>query len=93
MLEECPGSSNSVKVKEPHFAVFPEFKDASYTRRYQLFLTRLVRERLYDATCLLLSPKSDGVKVHYKMMAPELDLYQFVSKLHGHVVGHLTNLR
>jgi len=36
MLEECPGSNRPVRVKEPHFKVFPEFTDASYKKRYEL---------------------------------------------------------
>ncbi|NEX15039.1 MAG: hypothetical protein C1941_10180, partial [Prosthecochloris sp.] len=37
-----------VRVDEPHFEVFPEFKEASYAKRYGLFCERLMRERLYD---------------------------------------------
>src|SRR5262249_23191296 len=30
LLEDAPGSNSPVRVKEPHFQVFPEFRDASY---------------------------------------------------------------
>jgi len=30
MLEDCQGSNRPVKVREPHFKVFPEFVGASY---------------------------------------------------------------
>lgn len=93
MLEDCPGSRNSVKVKEPHYSVFPEFKDVGYSQRYQILLTRLVRERLYDGACLLLSSYAEGLRGKGEMIDPELDLYQFVGKLHGHIVGHLANRR
>ncbi len=42
-----------LKRKEPHFKVFPEFKNASYANRYEILLTKLVRERLYDSACFL----------------------------------------
>ena len=50
LLEETPKSTSAVRVDEPHFEVFPEFKEASYARRYELFCERLMRERLYDNT-------------------------------------------
>src|ERR1700722_5966038 len=45
MLEDCEGSRRPVKVKQPHFNVFPEFVDASYAKRYEIFCRKLVRER------------------------------------------------
>lgn len=33
LLEDCPKSSAPLKVAEPHFPVFPEFRDASYAKR------------------------------------------------------------
>ena len=38
------------------FSVFPEFKGASYARRYQLLCERLVERRLYSAAALELTP-------------------------------------
>src|SRR5438105_7365571 len=49
LLEDAPGANRPVKVKEPHFKVFPEFRDASYAQRYNQLITKLVRSRLYDA--------------------------------------------
>jgi hypothetical protein len=42
-----------VKAKSPHFKVLPEFKDTSYAKRYEIFLTKLLRDRLYDGACVL----------------------------------------
>jgi hypothetical protein len=47
LLDHCKESQRPVRVNEPHFTVFPEFKDASYAKRYELFCRLLVRERLY----------------------------------------------
>ncbi|MCG8604890.1 PaeR7I family type II restriction endonuclease, partial [bacterium] len=33
MLEDCAKSQSPVRVKEPHFEVFPEFRGASYAKR------------------------------------------------------------
>src|SRR5260370_12612070 len=60
LLEEAPASMRSVRAREPHFKVFPEFKEASYSKRYEILLTKLVRERLYDAACFLLSNSTTG---------------------------------
>jgi hypothetical protein len=55
LLEDCDGSRRPVKVKEPHFKVFPEFVNASYARRYELFCRKLVRKRHYNAAAFLTS--------------------------------------
>src|SRR5207237_2426467 len=81
LLEDSPSSTRPVKVGQPHFAVFPEFKDASYARRYELLLTKLVRERLYDAACFLMSNSTDGLKGRYSEPVPALNLTTFVSSL------------
>jgi len=49
LLEDCPESQRPVGVREPHFQVFLEFRDASYGKRYGLFCRKLVLERHYDA--------------------------------------------
>ncbi|MDE3241965.1 MAG: PaeR7I family type II restriction endonuclease [Nitrospirota bacterium] len=54
LLEEAPRSTSPVAVTEPHFAVFEEFRGASYAKRYELFCLKLARERLYDASCFLI---------------------------------------
>jgi hypothetical protein len=65
LLEDAGGSNSPVKVKEPHFAVFPEFRDASYAERYNQLLTKLVRKRLDDAGCFLMSSsEGQGLRIH-----------------------------
>lgn len=81
LLEESPASTRPVKAQEPHFKVFKEFQAASYARRYEILLTKLVRERLYDATCFLMSNSSDGVRGQYREPVPELSFANFVSSL------------
>lgn len=81
LLEEAPGSLSPVRAQEPHFKVFPEFKDASYAKRYEILLTKLVRERLYDAACFLMSDAKGGRKGAYKEPAPELNFERFLASL------------
>jgi hypothetical protein len=83
LLEECSGSTSPVTVREPHFPVFPEFRDASYVRRYELLLTHLVRERLYDSACFLLSDRTSGVKGKFRQPSNELAFDQFASSFLG----------
>lgn len=81
LLEEAPGSMTPVRAREPHFKVFPDFKEASYAKRYEILLTKLVRERLYDAACFLLSNAAKGVKGAYREPAPELSFQNFIASL------------
>jgi hypothetical protein len=81
LLEETSGSTSSVRNREPHFKVFPEFKDASYMRRYEILLTKLVRERLYDAACFLMSDAQGGRRGNYREPVPELTFENFITSL------------
>ena len=81
VLEELPRSVSPVRVKEPHFHVFPEFQGASYATRYELLLTKLIRSRLYDAACFLMSPREEGLKGQYREPNVELSFRTFVISL------------
>jgi len=87
LLEEAAGSTGPVRNREPHFKVFPEFKDSSYAKRYQVLLTKLVRERLYDAACFLMSDGERGRKGHYREPDPELNFQKFAASLVGRAVA------
>jgi hypothetical protein len=81
LLEESGGSTNPVRNREPHFQVFPEFKDSSYAKRYQVLLTKLVRERLYDSACFLMSDRDGGLRGNYREPDPELTFEKFTASL------------
>jgi hypothetical protein len=81
LLEDAPESTRPVKAQEPHFKVFPEFKNASYAKRYEILLTKLVRERLYDSACFLLSDAKNGPRGKYKEPASELNFEKFMASL------------
>lgn len=60
LLEDCPASHKPVRVAEPHFKVLPEFVNASYAVRYEIFCRKLVRERHYNAAAFLMSDRENG---------------------------------
>jgi len=81
LLENAPESSRPVKAQEPHFKVFPEFRSASYAKRYEILLTKLVRERMYDSACFLLSDRKTGLDGHYAEPSSELNFEKFITSL------------
>lgn len=89
LLEDAPGSRKPVSVKEPHFKVFEEFRGASYAKRYEILLTRLIRERLYDAACFILSDKKNGLKGGYSEPSEELSFQYFSRSLLAHALAYV----
>ncbi len=84
LLEEAPKSLAAVKVQQPHFNVFSEFSEASYARRYEILLTKLVRERLYDSACFLLSSRESGESGNYREPSSELSFIHLLRSLVAH---------
>lgn len=87
LLEDTRSSQTPVRVSEPHFEVFEEFKEASYAKRYELFCERLVRERLYNATCLLLSNRDNGLQGSYSEPNKEINFKTFATSLSAHAIA------
>ena len=88
LLEDTPKATTPVKVDEPHFGVFPEFKMTSYAKRYELFCERLMRERLYDGTCLILSDKKGGLKGKFTEPNQEFSFATFATSLTAHAIAY-----
>ncbi len=88
LLEDCPASQAPVKVKEPHFKVFPEFSNASYAKRYEVFCRKLVRERHYNAAAFLMSDREMGLKGIFKEPGNDLPLEIFARSLIAQVSVH-----
>jgi len=87
LLEDCRESQRPVKVKEPHFTVFQEFKDASYARRYELFCRKLVRERHYNFSAFFLSDRTNGAEGVYKEPAEDLTFELYARSLVAQVAA------
>lgn len=95
LLEDCPASKTPVGVKEPHFKVFPEFRNSSYAKRYELFCERLVLERQYDAAAFMMSDKLEGLKGIYSEPVEGLMFQRFANSLVAHIAafsGKITSL-
>lgn len=88
LLEDCPASQAPVKVKEPHFKVFPEFSNASYAKRYEVFCRKLVRERHYNAAAFLMSDREMGLKGIFKEPGNDLTFEIFARSLIAQVSVH-----
>lgn len=88
LLEDCEASRRPVRVQEPRFKVFPEFVNASYAKRYELFCRKLVRERHYNASAFLLSVPETGSKGAYTEAAEDLSFLLFSKSLAAHVAAY-----
>jgi len=87
LLEDCPRSTTPVGVKEPHFKVFPEFRNSSYAKRYELFCRRLILEKHYDGSAFLMSNPQGGVRGEYSEPATDLTFQAFANSLVAHVAA------
>jgi hypothetical protein len=84
LLEDCAKSKEPVRVAEPHFEVFPEFKNTSYAQRYELFCRKLVLERQYTSACFLMSRKENIADGGYTEPAEDLMIHPFIESLIRH---------
>lgn len=89
LLEDCEKSTSPVDVAEPHFKVFPEFRDASYTGRYEILLRKLILEKLYDGAAFLMSTRNAGPRGEYREPSSDLSIKRFLAGLGGHVQTYI----
>jgi Restriction endonuclease XhoI len=85
LLQDCAEVHRPVQENSPHFAILPEFKDASYAQRYELLCKKLTLERLYDAAALLLSPDDTGLQGTYSELSAMSGLRVLIAGLAAHV--------
>jgi len=82
MLEHHPRSISAQRPRKlPHYPMRSEFQGISYAQRYEIFCERLVRERLYDATCFLMSSQRGGLAGEYIEPNQELSFRNFAAML------------
>jgi hypothetical protein len=86
LLEDCEGVHTPVKPSEPYFKVDPIFLHgssyASYAERYRILCERLMLERKYNATCLVLATNDRPTKVTCPEAA--LNFHNFASAIDAH---------
>ncbi len=85
LLEDCEKSNAPVKNKEPHFAVSPDFKMASYAQRYDVLCKRLVQEGLYTSATFLASSRKAALDGQYRHLSELTSLRTFVAAFAGHI--------
>ena len=85
LLEKHEKSLRPVHNREPHFPTFPEFSHASYMNRYEIFCQKLIRERMYDGACFMVSDKENGLQGYYEEPSIENNFINFLSSLKGKI--------
>lgn len=85
MVEDAPESRAAKRESAPHFPVFPEFRGASYLKRYDILCQRLVQEQLYGAAALLTSPRTASATGDFTELSELTSLKTFVTTFAGHI--------
>jgi len=87
LLQDCDSATKGKGAfKSPHFEVDAAFDGASYARRYEVTLERLVHDRLYQSACLILS-NFDGKEVAWREPNASMAARSFIGGLLGHLIG------
>lgn len=92
LVEDAPASRAKVRDSSTHFPVFPEFQGASYLQRYDLLCQRLMKEQLYGAAALMVSPRDAVNTGSYCELSDMTSLKTFVTSLAGHVAAEAARL-
>jgi type II restriction enzyme len=83
VIEHASGSTTPVRDQgKPLYSPDPVFDNSSYTRRYGILFERLVRERLYDAACLISTAKGEGI---YDEPVPEVSTRNLTAAIAGRI--------
>lgn len=85
LLEDAEKSTKPVGLKKSDFPAFPIFQGTSYAQRYAILCERLVLERKYSKTSLLLSPR--GRMGRFSEPNESLGFHSFAKTLHAHLIG------
>lgn len=83
IIERAPGSTTVIRDQGiPVYRTDPVFDNSSYIDRYGILFDRLVRERLYDATCLVSTVKGEGI---HDEPVPEASTQNLTAAIAGRV--------
>lgn len=92
LVEDAPQSRAAVTDRSTHFAIFEEFKGASYLERYDILCQKLVREQLYTAATLVASRRSAAETGDYVEMSKLTGLRTFVTAFAGHIAAEAARI-
>ncbi len=81
VLEECKRSLSPVRFSSQHFSTFPEFTNASYANRYDIFCKKLIQEELYDAASLILTKSENRDDGGYRCLSELTGFKRFITTL------------
>ena len=87
MVEDTAKSRSPVRDSSPHFPVLPEFRGASYLKRYDILCERLVKEQLYSTAALMTSARTSAKSGAYGQMSEMTSLKTFVTSIAGHIAA------
>lgn len=87
VLEDCGKSNEPVRVRSPHFPVLREFIDASYKERYEIFCSKLLLERQYNAACFTTTSIADD-GIHYDFPREKLSCREFIASMLSAALSH-----
>lgn len=90
LIADSEEANKPRKTTDPHYPVDPEFADASYAKRYDVFCKRLVLEGLYTKAALLSSPSEAITDGRYRHLSESTSLKPFVAQLAGHIAAAAT---
>lgn len=85
IVEKCDKSVSPVRISEPHFSAFPEFKNSSYLDRYKLLCQKLMLERHYSQCGLIWSQDNFS----YGSIDESSSIETYISSFIGHLIGKL----
>lgn len=87
LLEDCPGSRTAVNDRSKHFKIFPEFKGASYADRYNILCGKLMKEQLYTASTVMVSPRTASESGAYVELSELTSLKTFVTSFAAYIAA------
>jgi hypothetical protein len=90
LLEDSPASRASVKDVSPNFPLVPEYRNASYAKRYDILCEKLIMEGLYTAASVILSPRTASKSGDYSEMSELTGLKSFVAGLAAYIAAEAT---
>lgn len=88
VLEDCDKSNEPVRVRSPHFPILPEFLNASYKNRYEIFCNKLLLERQYNAACFATTGITEDGRVFFGYPNRGLSCEEFLFSMLGAAVAH-----
>ena len=87
LVDESPASSRPVRDRSPHFALFPEFQNASYLDRYGILCRKLTQERLYTTATVMASPRTSATDGAFRDLSEITSLKTFITSFAGHIAA------